>query len=325
MELGEKVHICVVGAGGAGISFVRELRKFNKKVRITIIDYRKYFFDKSDWHQLTLNKDRKKIVNLETFAKKFKVTFVQERVERVNFSRKTVFFKERVSLNAQILVFSCGLTSKTLPVKGDFRKGFFYASDIDLFSVREYLPIAQEIVIFASTFLGFKLAFYFSFIGKEIKFLTDSCDFLRENKERILLVLRERGVDIYEGASVVEVIGEQMVKAVKTSVPKVFSAQLVFADTGFLSCPGFFDFIPKKEGFDTPYPDVFVIGDAHTPFVENERVFLHNSSNARLEGEGLARFLAGHGPEPAKREIASSEEIKKFLDEQFREEDVAGR
>lgn len=322
MKLDESVHLSVCGGGRSGVAFIKELRKYNGQVQITLIDKQKYFFDKKDLCSLLVKKDTHEVINLEDFSCEHNVTFVHDEIERINFNKKIVYFKKRDSLHTDILIFSCGLTSRKLSIKGDSREGFFYFSDIDVFLVRDYLSYVQDVVIFASTSLGLLLAFSLSFLGKEIKLLTGECVFLGGQKERILSLLRQRGIDIYENHTIAEVVGERMVKAVKTSVPKVFSSHLVCVDSGFLPASKMLDFIPESENFRTPYSGIYIMGDVRTPSIEDECLFLYNSSNTQAEGEHLARYLLGYKEECIQRKCPSPEDVESFLASEFREEKV---
>lgn len=326
-------EICIIGAGKAGSTLAKELSAHSKELQIKLIDKNGFFFDKKNLYYLLFKNDKEKITNLEEFSKTYQVEFIKKEVERINFNKRTIYFKDKGSLPFPNLVVSCGLTSKPLSIKGVFREGFFYLSDMNLFLVRDYLKISSDIIVYSSTVLGLKLAFYLSFLGKDIKLLTENTDYLGEDKENILFLLKKRNIDIYENTKISEVIGEAAVKATKTSLGKVFSSQLVFVDSGFIPNCKLLDpislennFFPKVdsslEGFHTPYPGIYLLGDIRNNEIDNESFFLFNSQNVEEEAKALASHILNKGDKVFNRKKYTSEQVKKFLEESFKEENV---
>lgn len=312
-------EICIIGAGKAGLTLVKELKEHSKDLEIKLIDKNDFFFDKKNLFYLLLKNDKGKIINLGEFAKTHQVEFIKKEVERINFNKRMIYFKDRSSLPFSNLVLACGLTSKPLSIKGAFREGFFYLSDLDLFLVRDYLKISSDIVIYAATLLGLRLAFYLSFLGKNIKLFTENTDYLGEDKEHILFLLKKRNIDIYENTKITEIIGERTVKATRTNQGKIFSSQLVFVDSGF---------IPNRKLLEPGLLEnsiafgIYLLGDITNLRIEEELFFIFNSDNAREQAKGLASHILNKEDKAVNKREPTQEEIKKYLKESFLEENV---
>jgi len=289
--LNKDTRITVLGGGQAGLSLIRALRSQGSKAAVTLIDKDRYFVDKSDIFSLLLNSRRSGIIDRQDFCREHKVSFVMHSAERVNYKRKTVFFKEEDPVTSDILVLSSGLYSRDLDIRGDHREGFFYFSDIDLFKLRDRLSLAEDIVIYASTLSGLRMAYSLSGLSKDIKLFTGDCSFLGSEKEALWERLVSGGIDIYENVSLLEIVGERSVKAVKTSLPRVFSAHLVLADSGLTS---FSRLLPEGQNpccGQTSFPGVYMIGAVSDREAEHKKYFSGYSRTAQDQAVILAGVL----------------------------------
>jgi thioredoxin reductase len=315
-------ELTIIGAGKAGINLAKELRQLSKDLRIKLIDKNKYSFDKKDIFYLLIKRDTQKLVSLEDFSREWGLDFIKKEVEDLNFNKRLIYFKDGSRLEFSNLVISCGPTSKDLSIRGSRLDGFSYLCDIDLFFIRDYLRVASDIVIFATTLLGLKLAFYISFLGKEIKLLTSDLNFLGGQKDKILSKLKERGVNVYQNVQITEIVGEGKVVATKTSIPKVFSSQLVFVDSGLSPNYKLLDF-PTQGSFFTPYSGVYLLGDVRNQRLEDEHFFFFNSLNIENEARYLSKYLlAGVDACEIQEQYNRTGQIEDFLREEFEEEKV---
>ncbi|MCK4810434.1 MAG: FAD-dependent oxidoreductase [Candidatus Omnitrophica bacterium] len=315
-----KEGICILGAGCAGLSLTKTLRNSGADPKVILIDKNKYFFDRKYLSRLFIRKNKEEVINLEGFSKKFNLEFINKEAERINLSKKMVYFKDKTSLEFDRLVISTGLISKKLSIPGDFREKCFYLADIDLFRAFDYLKVSKHIVILAFTILGLKLAFYLSFLDKEVKLLTGDLSFLGENKQSIFSVLTDRGIDIYEDTMITEIIGDSMVKAVKTSIPKIFAAGVIFIDSGFSPDTKLLVSPLGQDNLSGLYPDVYSLGDLKTKNIEKELFFIFNNLNAEMEGVALGECFLGEKDFNFIPKIYTEEDVKSFLKEEFDEE-----
>jgi NADH dehydrogenase FAD-containing subunit len=308
--------ITVLGAGASGVSFIKSLRSRDKDIKITLIDKNKYYFDKKKFIE-TLNV--KEYLDLTDFSNSDKIEFIQETAVRINPERKKIYFKEKEPIDFEILVIATGAKSKDISIRGDHREGFFYLSDINLFTMKDLLKICDEAVGCISTILGVKLALSLRPLTKEVRILADNWGHFGSFKEKIVDFLQRNNIPLHLGVSIEEVIGEAQVKATKINPLKVFSSQLVFIDSGFVPNLGFFEEgIEAKKDMTTNYADIYVVGDANMQSISGDYFYVFNQEEAQSQGALLAQYLLD-GKQPFfQRKIATEEDKAKVIKDIFK-------
>ncbi|MCM8773719.1 MAG: NAD(P)/FAD-dependent oxidoreductase [Candidatus Omnitrophica bacterium] len=285
-------EICIIGGGEGGINLIKQLRSVDKEVKIRLIERGDYYFRRRDLFKWWAGLVKMDIFKLKEFAQTLNFDFLRAKVERINFNKRRIYLKEGESIDFDTLVICSGVKSKDLSIKGDFREGFFYLSEVDPIVIRDYLKLFNDILIYCSTILGVKLAFYLSYLKKDIKFVAKNLGFLSQYKDSILNKLLERKIDIYLNSTIEEVIGEATVKATRISLPKVFSSQLVFVDSSFLPNRDYLEIeLVTDKFFFTDYPGVYLLGDVNNPYIEKEYFFAFNTDNVEKQAQLLAKYL----------------------------------
>jgi NADH dehydrogenase FAD-containing subunit len=316
-------EITVLGAGSAGMSFIKSLRGRNKDIKITLIDKGKYYFDRKKFIE-TLN--TKEYLSLADFSNANNVEFIQEIVTRINPERKKIYFKEKEPIDFKVLVIAAGVKSKNISIKGDHREGFSYLSDIELFIMKDLLKICDEAIGYVSTILGIKLAFALKLLTKDVRILADSWEQFASSKEKIIGSLEKNNIPFHLGVSIEEVIGEGQVKATKINPLKVFSSQFVFIDSGFTPNLGFFEEgIETKEDMTTNYADIYVAGDANAKNISEDYFYLFNQEEAQTQGALLAHYLLDGRPPSFQRKIASEEEKARVIEDMLQKVESGGQ
>ena len=304
--------ITVLGAGEAGISFIRKLREKNPGIKLTLIDKNTHYFDKAKFIN---SMDLKAYIDLKDFANENNLTFIQDTVERINPKQKKIYFKQSDAIDFEALVVASGAKSKSIPLKGERREGLFYLSDINLFEFKSLLKISSELIVYVTTLLGLKLCVLLKSAGKEVRVLGDNWDFLGSSKEKVLAFLQESQIDVHLNVTIDEVIGEGQVKATKISPLKVFSSQMVFLDTGFVPNLDFFEAPINITNIFTEFESIFVIGDCARPDVASDYFYAYNSDEARSQAGLLAQFILEAKEVNFTRKILSEEDKQKTIDD----------
>ncbi len=80
--------ITVLGAGEAGISFIKKIREKNPGIKLTLIDKNTHHFDKAKFIN---SMDLKAYIDLKDFSQENNVTFIQDTVERINPKQKKIY------------------------------------------------------------------------------------------------------------------------------------------------------------------------------------------------------------------------------------------
>lgn len=285
-------NISILGAGVSGLALVESIRAKNTSCKITLIDKDTIFLPRKNTIYSPGNLSGK--IDISEWSEERGVEFISGRIDKVNPKRQKIFFKGGGSRDFDDLIVASGLQSKKLPIKGDHREGFFYLSDIDPVKLRDYLKISQEACVYVSTWLGLRLAVALSALKKEVKIISSNLDFLGEKKERIISILNQKNIGVYQDAFIEEAVGESVVKAVKLSPLMIFSCQLVFVDSGFVPNLKFFDedFI-IEDRFFTNFEGVYLLGDVNRGDIEKEVFFNSNYDTAREQAGVFSEFIAG--------------------------------
>ncbi len=314
------MRVCVIGGGESGISLVKYLREATGDLDITLIDKREYYFSRDSVIPYCCGNEKMNVVPLDDFCQKYSVKFLSRKVEKINPRKRKVFLKGDGSLEFDVIVLCTGAKSKDLSIRGDFREGFFYLSDINPSFLRDLVKVSHDIIVYTTTFLGIQLTFHLATLGKDIKFISQDLSFLSGREEEVLTYFKSRGVDVYCGCTIEEVIGEGMVKATRVSLPKIFSSQLVLVDSGFLPEWSMFEEpLNIRDTFFTEYEGIYVLGEANNMRLEEQRFFIYNSQRAREQAEVLARYMTDNcipAYEETKRPFGEDKEVvlKRFLE-----------
>lgn len=304
----------VIGAGEAGINFIKKL-KGNSHFRISLIDRRYYYFNKRDFITSFSLRDW---VDLREFSQKEGYTFIQDTIEGINISRKKLYLKNNEPKDFDILVVAVGLKSKDIDIRGEHREGFFYLSDIEPFEIKKLLKVSSEIVVYVSTLLGIKLSVALAQLAKEVKIVFNNLDFFGENKEKAIDFLKTKNIAFYPEVAIDEAIGEGQVKATRLSPLKIISSQLVFIDSGFLPNRDFFvEGLAIRDNFSTEYEDIYCIGDAGyiKEELDKEFFFMYNNEEAKAQGEFLATYLLGGSYPHFQRKAITYEDKQRLIDD----------
>ena len=283
--------ITILGAGIASQFLIKKLRQDNETCKITLIDKNDYYFPKEDLISRPGNISRR--IDLGQWAQSLDVEFINDKVERINPQRKKIYLRQDQAREFKKLIVATGLISKKMTVKGEHREGFYYLSDIDPLKLKGLLRISDEICVYVTTWLGLRLAISLASLGKEVKIVSYSLDFLGQEKNRIIDLLNEKNISLYLDSFIEEAVGEGMIKAVKISPLKVFSSQIVFIDSGFSPNVTFFEEeVELHETFFTEFEDIYFLGDINSQNIEGEVSFTSNYEKAKQQATIFSEFLS---------------------------------
>ncbi|MFA6281159.1 MAG: FAD-dependent oxidoreductase [Candidatus Omnitrophota bacterium] len=310
-------EITVVGAGAAGLEFIKKARELNNDIKITLIDRNTHAFDKENFIRCL---DFKNNINLTDFAAKLNVRLIRDSLNRINIERKKLYFKQVEPIGYELLVVATGLKSKDISIKGDHREGLVYLSDIKPLEIKGLIKISSEIVIYATTILGLRLAASLRQLGKEVRVLGNNFEFLGLEKERIVNFFSEKGINVHLDVSIEEVIGESQVTAIKVTPLKVYSSELVFIDSGFMPNFDFFEQpINMSDTFPVCFSDIYVIGDASRKDIDKEYFYEFNQEEAIYEADCLAEKFFGVSKANFERKVLQEEDKKKIIEDFLKE------
>lgn len=272
-------ELVIIGGGPYSRALVEEIKNRDKEIPITVIDKNCFSFDKRCLFDFKLTPEK---LDLISWAKERKVTFLNQFVKTIDPQRKKIYFKEGASFSYKNLVVATGLISKKLSIRGEHLKGVFYFSEINPVDFLDCIKISQEVIIYASGILGMILAQQISNLGREVRIVVNERQVLGERENSILSALEQKGVMVYYRESITEAIGEGSLKAVKISGKKIFSSQMLILDTPLLPALDFFngEVYPKGKYF-TNFPEIYFLGKINLPENERARFNLLNEDISR--------------------------------------------
>ncbi len=298
--------ITVIGSGVAGTAFVNKVRDLNRKVKITLIDKNNFYFPKKQMTKDPIN--FRYLQRIDDWSKNLGVDFIWSEVEKINEKAKRINLANLEKVNFKNLVVASGAINEPLKIKGNRREGFFYLSEINPKDLKVLLRIYQEAVVFVTSLEGVRLSSFLRSCGKEVRVVASDLNFFGAKKEKIIDILKHKKIKLHLGYTLVEAIGEKSVKAVKVVADtnasefaqsespemKVFSAQLVFADTKLTSNISFLNGceagLERKDNF-TRCNQIYLIGDAAKSELGSRKSYFGNSFKAESEGKLLAEYL----------------------------------
>ncbi|MCF7886818.1 MAG: NAD(P)/FAD-dependent oxidoreductase [Candidatus Omnitrophica bacterium] len=299
--------LIVIGSGIAGSSFLKVVARSNQKIDITLIDKNDFYFPKS-----RISKDLADLGQVkknDQLAKKLGIKFICAKVEKINQKCKKICLDNSQKLEFENLIIASGVSNKKIEIKGTRKEGFFYLAEVNPFLLKVLLKIHDEAVLFVDSLEGIKFSLFLRSLQKEVKVVAASLKFLGQGQQVIEDLLEKKGIVLYLGYNLEEVIGEKSVKAVKIiknaidnsldeeNLPiKVFSSQLVFIDSSLhpnLSFLGDLEANFEQKDFFLNYSTIYIIGDAGKLDIKNQKCYAKNSLRAKGEGVALANYFLG--------------------------------
>ena len=179
-------------------------------------------------------KEKAAIWREPAFYEKLKIVFTPQKISRINFSRSRISTEEKQILEYdQLFITDTGLQTKT-EVKGDNKMGFYLWPRADVIdATAKTLPLVETVVIMGKTFSCLQLVLALRRAGKEVLWINPEQDILGdlldgESADMIRRLLEESGVRLFNENTVVEILGDNEVKAIRLKSGKVIASQMVF-------------------------------------------------------------------------------------------------
>ena len=202
------------------------------------------------------------------------VQVCSKKIGRVNFRRQRITTEEK-----DVIPFDYCLIDEPgwLPpedMKGASRNGFLLMNRLDhIKTALKQLLYADTVLVQGGSLNGIRMAGALSVWDKEVLWVCSEERLLGafvepEISARITEELAKKGVRVLLENSIVEVLGDSEVKAVRLKSGKILAAQMVLAESHTPDCRLFKDtelfsggmFLPPGENGATAYPNVFMTG-----------------------------------------------------------------
>lgn len=326
-------NITIIGSGLAGISLSEKIVESGQKIKVNLIDQNDFYFPKN---KISINPvNLKEIKKIDKWARQLGINFICDKVIKINEKKKTIFFNNQEEFEYDNLVIATGAVSEKVDIKGTKKEGFFYLSAINPYELKTLLKIYNEAAVFVNTLEGIKFSLVLKLLGAEVRLVAPDLEFLGQEKDKMVTFLAKKGIVVHQGYTLEETIGEKTVKAIKivkqesesleedkNFAMKVFSSQLVFADSGLAPNLNFLSDLEvrlTKEDFFTRYGQIYIIGEAGNLKIAQQKCYLDNDLRAEKEADALANYLLNNEDpkmEAETDEIKMSKGIQKIYDKE---------
>ena len=136
-----KKPIVIVGSGFAGINTALNLKKFNLDIPIIIIDSQPSFIFKPLIYEVLSGEIKSWEVapNLETIFANSGITFLENELCEINFSRNILIFKDNLNIEYQYLVLSTGSSPNSFSIRGVDEFCYFFNDMKDMRKLKLFL------------------------------------------------------------------------------------------------------------------------------------------------------------------------------------------
>ena len=136
-----KKPIVIVGSGFAGINTALNLKKFNLDIPIIIIDSQPSFIFKPLIYEVLSGEIKSWEVapNLETIFANSGITFLENELCEINFSRNILIFKDNLNIEYQYLVLSTGSSPNSFSIRGVDEFCYFFNDMKDIRKLKLFL------------------------------------------------------------------------------------------------------------------------------------------------------------------------------------------
>ena len=233
-------RLVIIGQSPAVVSAIKKIREEADGWDITLISAdgeRPY--DRSLLAKLIARKVKENELFCETddFYTANKVDLILDKeITRINFNRRKVFLAERAQVDYDDLII-CDAPQPRLPEKKGIRKtGVFHLARLD--AVRKlikYLPFTETAVVEVVSLTGIETALALKEIGKDVIIVASEevllSGLLGEGTARLFLkLLEKKGIRIFLGSMIEDILGDVELKAVRLKSGKVLACEMVVFD-----------------------------------------------------------------------------------------------
>ena len=215
-----KKPIVIVGSGFAGINTALNLKKFNLDIPIIIIDSQPSFIFKPLIYEVLSGEIKSWEVapNLETIFANSGITFLENELCEINFSRNILIFKDNLNIEYQYLVLSTGSSPNSFSIRGVDEFCYFFNDMKDIRKLRLFLEKSsnstnkENIFIVGAGPSGVELAcklsdlyshnFNIQIIEKSQEILNKNKVFNREEAEK---AIKKKNINVFLNTNVDEI------------------------------------------------------------------------------------------------------------------------
>ncbi len=235
-------HFIIIGNSAAGIAAVEEIRKKDKKSKITVVsdeEYPSYCRCLISYYLAGDIKEEKVRYRADNFYKDNDVRLIlNKKVISVDPKKSTISLSDKKQEGYDHLLIATGSSPKFPDISGIKKRGVFgFRTMADAKAIGALLPKAKTACILGGGLIGLKAAYALKKKGLGVKVIIKSKQVLSQVLDFdaagfVQNRLEEHGIEILTGKDAAEVMGENDVEAVRLDDGKVINASLVIVCKG---------------------------------------------------------------------------------------------
>ncbi len=272
--------VIVIGGGAGGMTSATQIKRKDPSKKVMVFDKGNYV----SWagcptpYYIAGKLPEKSVIHYtpEYFRENRKIdVFVRHEVKEISFKEKRVYV-EGENLNGWVdydyLVLAPGGKPFIPPMNGIEKEGVFKLSHVeDAFSIKEYLnkENPKNAVIVGGGAIGLEMAESFSDLGIKVTIIEKLpviLPFLKDKqRDYILDTLKSHGVRLITDDTVLDILGEEKVKGVKTEKGENIDADILLVSIGVRPNTEFL----KDSGFELSERGAIDVDEHMRTYIEN--------------------------------------------------------
>lgn len=309
-------HVVIIGNGIAGITCVRQLRKLDDTVKITVISGEsKYFFSRTALMYVFMG--HMKFEHTQPyenwFWEKNRIELKEGWVKSIDFTAKNLFFQSGENMAYDELVIATGSKPNKFGWPGEDLQGvqgLYSKQDLELMEENTNERVRRAVIV-GGGLIGIEMAEMLAYKKIPVTFLVRESGFWdnvlpKEESELVSRHMREHHIDLRLNEELQEIISDPnaRVKAIRTKSGEEIECQFVGLTAGVTPS---IDYLRNTElevnrgvkvdfGFQTNIPNVYSIGDCaefHEAPAADRKQVEQVWYTGRMHGETLGYILAG--------------------------------
>ncbi len=232
--------IVILGNSIVGVRIIEELLSVGKEISPILVSFDKYYpyhadiLDEIVSSRLPFNKVIYK--DKKFFYENNIQLLFDEKISRINFNTARIITKSKNRIEYDILIITMPVSYRLPNIKGVNKTGVFTLKTLsEAVQIQGILPLSETVMIISNSLSGLRHAEAFCSKGKDVILLTGK-PYLWEGivdieyASQLEQKLKEKGINIITDNEIIEILGDNNVKAVRLKTGKVIATDIIIFD-----------------------------------------------------------------------------------------------
>ena len=233
-------RIVILGSSIAAVKAIEAIRAKDSESQITLFSFEGFLpYHRDLMPELVAQNILQEQIDIEPteFYKKNSVDVILDKeFSRINFKRNKIFTEEKDQIDYDVLIVTDTPGYRFPDLKGVNKRGVFALNRLkDIDEIIKGMPFVETILIQSQSMEGLMMALAFMKRGKEVTYVSPSSEIIPgicnpSVSEWIQNLLTEKGLNLFLGNSISEILGNGDVKAARLDSGKVLAGQMILFD-----------------------------------------------------------------------------------------------